>query len=52
MSKTLSLDELAEAKAHAEQRASEATEAAPRIFFRACATVLADALERATEEAV
>ncbi len=43
-------EELAEAKAHAESRATEATEAALRIFFQACADVLADALKRETKE--
>ena len=43
-------DELAEAKAHAESRAAEVTEPALRIFFQACADVLADALKRETEE--
>ena len=43
-------DELAEAKAHAESRAAEATETAQRILFQACADVLAEALKTDTEE--
>ena len=48
MNRQLMHDELADARAYAESRASEETEAALRIFFRACADVLADALKRET----
>ena len=51
MSRQLLQDDLSEARAYAESRAAEETEAAPRIFFRACADVLADALKREMEEA-
>ncbi|MBY5974157.1 hypothetical protein KUV28_17490 [Ferrimonas balearica] len=51
MNRQLMHDELADARAYAESRASEETEAALRIFFRACADVLADALKREMKEA-